>query len=259
VSVNRREFLQLAGALTVAASLRALPAMASGQPATVKAVLFDAFPIFDARPVAALAEKLFPEKGAELTALWRSRQFEYQWLRVLSGNYADFWQVTEDSLVFACTSLKLRLSTDARAQLMHAWMNLKAWPDVSGALHALKQRGIRLAFLSNMTRRMLDTNIASAGLDGMFDEVISSDQIRSYKPDARVYQLGLDTLKLKREEVLFAAFAGWDAAGAKTFGYPTCWVNRQQAATEVLGVTPDVISKGLDEVVRYAARIPASD
>jgi 2-haloacid dehalogenase len=257
VSVNRREFLQLAGALTFAASLRALPVMASGQPA-IKAVLFDAFPIFDARPVAALAEKLFPGQGAELTALWRSRQFEYQWLRVLSGHYADFWQVTEDSLIFACHSLKLELGADARTQLMHAWLTLKAWPDVPAALHALKTRGLRLAFLSNMTRHMLDANIVSAGLDGLFDDVISSDQIHSYKPDTRVYQLGLDSLKLKRQEVLFAAFAGWDAAGAKTFGYPTCWVNRLQASTEELGVTPDVIGKGLGELVQYATRLPVS-
>jgi 2-haloacid dehalogenase len=256
MAIDRREFLQLAGAVTLAASLGTLPARASTQ-TTVKAVLFDAFPIFDARPVAALAEKLFPGKGAELMTLWRSRQFEYQWLRVLSGSYADFWNVTEDSLAFACTSLKLELGSDARSQLMHAWLTLKAWPEVPAALRTLKQHGIQLAFLSNMTRHMLDANIASAGLEGVFDAVLSSDQVHSYKPDTRAYQLGLDTLKLKREQVLFAAFAGWDAAGAKTFGYPTFWVNRLQAPAEELGVVPDATGKDLSELVRYVMRQPA--
>jgi len=49
-------------------------------------------------------------------------------------------------------------------------------------------------------------------LAGMFDESLCTDQVRSYKPDPRAYQLGIDVLKLKREEICFAAFGGWDAA-----------------------------------------------
>ncbi len=67
---------------------------------------------------------------------------------------------------------------------------------------------------------MLRANIRSAGLDGMFERVLSTDEARTFKPDPRAYQLGVDALKVKREEILFVAFAGWDAAGAKLFGYP---------------------------------------
>ena len=42
-----------------------------------------------------------------------------------------------------------------------------------------------------------------------------------------------------REEILFVAFAGWDAAGAKLFGYPTYWVNRPRLPPEELSVLPD--------------------
>ena len=63
--------------------------------------------------------------------------------------------------------------------------------------------------------------------------------MRTFKPDPRAYQLGIDTLRLPRDQIVFAAFAGWDAAGAKRFGYPTFWVNRMQALPEELGVRPD--------------------
>src|SRR5262245_60656337 len=85
---------------------------------SVKAVVFDAFPIFDPRPIFALAEQLFPDRGAELGNAWRTRQFEYQWLRVLSRNYADFRQTTEDALVFSAEMLKLDLTPENRDQLM---------------------------------------------------------------------------------------------------------------------------------------------
>jgi 2-haloacid dehalogenase len=63
--------------------------------------------------------------------------------------------------------------------------------------------------------------------------------------------MGLDAFGLKRAGILFAAFAGWDAAGAKAFGYPTFWVNRQNQPAEELGVIPDVIGGSLSDLVKY--------
>jgi len=48
-----------------------------------------------------------------------SRQLEYTWLRVTDHHYADFWQVTQDALVFTAKKLKLRLRPDERERLMH--------------------------------------------------------------------------------------------------------------------------------------------
>jgi 2-haloacid dehalogenase len=249
--LDRREFLTLAAG-GVAASGWLSPRMAQGvTPPPLKAIAFDAFPIFDPRPVFGLAETLFPAKGAELSNAWHMRQFEYQWLRALSGHYADFWQTTEDGLVFAAKLLRLELTPDKRAQLMQAYLELKTWPDVPSALSALQEAGIRLAFLSNMTAKMLEAGIKNAGLEGIFEHVLSTDQIRAYKPDPRAYQMAIDAFKLQREEILFAAFAGWDAAGAKWFGYPTFWVNRLNLPGEELGVPPNAMGRDLADLVSF--------
>jgi 2-haloacid dehalogenase len=216
-----------------------------------QAIAFDAFPIFDPRPIFKLAETMFPGKGTELSNAWRVRQFEYQWLRALGGRYADFWQATEEGLVFAAKTLQLELTADKRDQLMQAYLQLKAWPDVPAALKRLQDTGVRLAFLSNMTRAMLETNARNAGLEGLFEHMLSTDQVRSYKPDPRAYELGVKALGLKREQIVFAAFAGWDVAGAKWYGYPTFWVNRAAAAPEDLGVTADASGASLDDLARF--------
>jgi 2-haloacid dehalogenase len=236
--MNRRQFGTVAAAGFAAGLFTKVSnARAESSMRPIKAVAFDAFPIFDPRPVFALADAMFP--GAGLSTEWRTRQFEYTWLRVAAGNYADFWSVTEGALVFAAKKLKLDLDPDKRGRLMGAYLELKTWPDVALALATLKQHGLRLAFLSNFTPHMLDANIESAGLQGVFDEALSTDQAKTYKPDPHAYQLGPDVLKLDREEILFAAFAGWDAAGAKLFGYPTFWVNRQKLPAEELDALPD--------------------
>jgi 2-haloacid dehalogenase len=246
---ERREFLQLLAAGAAAAGIPQRSAFAA--PPRYKAIAFDAFPIFDPRPIGALAERISPGRGAELVNTWRTRQFEYQWLRAMGGRYADFLQTTEDALVFAAKAVKLDLATADRAKLMGAWSDLQAWPDVAPSLAALKQAGLRLAFLSNMTDGMLRAGIASAGLEGFFEHVLSTDRIRTYKPDPRAYQLGVDAFGLTRDEILFVPFAGWDAAGAKWFGYPVFWVNRLGTPPEELGAAVDGMGRGLVELVAF--------
>ena len=98
---------------------------------------------------------------------------------------------------------------------------------------------------------MLDSAIKSSGLEGIFEPSLSTDSVRVYKPDPRAYQMGIDAFNLRREQILFAAFGGWDAAGAKLFGYPTFWVNRLNLPMEELGVAPDATGQNLTDLVDF--------
>jgi 2-haloacid dehalogenase len=247
--MDRRAFVAVTSATLTAAALP-FDSRATSRTA-IKAVLFDAFPIFDPRPVNALVARLFPDQGQALSALWRTRQFEYTWLRTAGRQYRDFWDTTSQALVSAGRSLRLTVSTPQHTMLMEAFLHLKAWPDVPGTIATLKSAGIRIGFLSNFTPAMLDANLASAGLGGQFDYVLSTDLARSFKPAPEAYHLGLSATGLTREQILFAAFAGWDAAGAKWFGYPTAWVNRQQGAPEELDAAPDVTGPDLQAVLAF--------
>jgi 2-haloacid dehalogenase len=247
--LNRRKFVTLTAAAVTAAT--AIVPAANGAQTKIKAIAFDGFPIIDPRPVFAKVDEMFPGKGQELSNAWRMRQFEYTWLRTMGGHYVDFWQVTEESLVFAAKMLKIELSADQRGQLMQSYLGLKAWPDVAPALQQLKAAGIRMAFLTNLTDVMLDAVVRNSGLEGFFENHLSTDKVRAFKPDPRAYQMGVDAFGLRKEEIAFAAFAGWDAAGAKWFGYPTFWVNRLNLPVEELGVAPDGVGSGLGDLVKF--------
>ncbi len=241
--VDRRKFVTLA-----AAALAAPPAWAATRP--FKAVAFDGFVITDPRPIFARVEELFPDKGRALNEAWRTRIFEYTWLRTVGGHYADFWHVIEDSLLVAARASKVELTTSQRDTLMQSWLGLKAWPDVAPALKELKAAGIRMAFLANPTAKMLDAVMANSGLEGFFEPHLTTDKVGAFKPAPAAYQMGPDAFKLPKEEIAFGAFAGWDAAGAKWFGYPTFWVNRMNAPAEELSVTPDGVGNGMADLVK---------
>lgn len=255
MTIHRREFLHsVAGALAVSALPNMLSTSNRAAP-RIRAVAFDGFAVFDPRPVVTLAESIVPGRGSELVNAWRTCQFEYQWLRTLGGQYADFRHTAEDGLAFTVKSLKLTLSAEDRARLVDAQLKLDPWPDAVAAIGSLREAGLRLAFLSNMTAEMLSDGARRARMVDAFEHVLSTDRVRAAKPDPRAYRMAVDAFGLAREEIAFVAFAGWDAAGATWFGYPTVWTNRLSVATEELGAMPAAIGRDLGDVVRFVTKV----
>lgn len=250
--MNRRKFVSLTGGGigAIALSSTSILSLAEENP-KIKAIAFDAFPIFDPRPVFALVNSQYPDKGMALTNNWRTTQFEYTWLRTVGGQYKNFWQVTEGALVFAAKKTGVDMTMSDRKKIMDSYLNLNIWPDVLPVLDALKKMGIRLCFLSNFTADMLSVNSKNAKIEGYFEYLLSTDKVKAFKPSPLAYQMAINTLKLKKQEIAFAAFAGWDAAGAKWFGYPTFWVNRQNVPLDELNALPDGMGADLTNLVSF--------
>jgi 2-haloacid dehalogenase len=202
------------------------------------ALAFDAYgTLFDVHSVVALCDELWPGQGVALSQLWRAKQLEYTWLRTLMHRYEDFAQITESALHYACGALGLEFDRAKLGRLLQAYVHLQPFPEVKGTLAALG--GKRLAILSNGSPGMLAPLVANAGLDGLISEVLSVHELGVYKPDPRVYQLAVERLGVPANAIGFVSSNGWDALGAKSFGFTVFWVNRSAAPLDRLGFTPD--------------------
>jgi 2-haloacid dehalogenase len=218
------------------------------------AVAFDYLVLFNPDSIVAAVEQVAPGKGRELTNLWRTRQFEYSWLRSITGHYVDFAAITDDALTYAATTLQVRLTAFQKRQLLDAYRHLAPWPDTADGVRRLRVSGVRVIVLANFSPAMLQENADHAGLTPLFDALISTDANHTYKPDPRAYQLGVSHLQLPKQDIVFAAFGGWDAAGARSFGYPTVWVNRFNQPLEELGVRPDRIVADMNGLLDFVFR-----
>ena len=215
-------------------------------PPQPQAIIFDAYgTLFDVHSVMEAGRAITADPQA-LSTLWRQKQLEYTWLRSLMGRYEDFWSVTESALRFALQRLATRASEEQIRSLMNAYLSLKTFPEVKQALGRFK--GIPLGILSNGSPRMLDAAVRSSGLDGVFRHILSVDSIKIYKPSPRVYDLGRVAFGLNASSILFVSGNAWDIAGAKAFGYQTCWCNRAKAPMEALGVAADYEVERLDQI-----------
>ena len=219
-----------------------------------KALVFDAYgTLFDVHSVTRLADSLFAGRGAALSQAWRSKQLEYTWLRSLMGRYDDFNAVTADALDWALDSLGLAAGPGERSALMQAYRSLATFPEVRGALERLGERR-PLAILSNGHPDMLDAVVDHNELRVFFgDRVFSVHEAGVFKPDPRVYALACAGLELPAESIGFVSSNGWDAAGARSFGFTAWWVNRGKAPLERLGSPPDAAVEDLAGLARLLA------
>ena len=255
--LHRRRFLTLSAGGVCAGAVLASPvgslAFAADHSVQIKAIAFDAFPIFDPRPAFKVIKELYPEQGDDLRKAWFRKIFGYTWLRTSGKQYKNFWHVMEDALQFSAASMKLDLTAEKQKIILDAFLHLPVWDDVTPALKELKERNIRLAFISNMTEDMLRSNLRHNDIESYFEFILSTDRVQTFKPAPQAYHLGVDAFGLKKEEIAFVAFAGWDAAGAKWFGYPTVWVNRLGFSMERLDARPDASGHNMNVLTGFVS------
>jgi len=212
----------------------------------VKVCVFDAYgTLFDVHSPVGRTAAVLGDKAPAVSRTWREKQLQYTWLRSLMRIHADFWQVTGEALDFA---LELHGIDDAvvRDQLMQAYLTLDAYGDVAPALAKLNAAGLKTAILSNGSPKMLAAAVASAGMDGDLDAVLSVEDVGIYKPDPRVYRMAVDRFAVAPREVCFVSTNGWDAAGAAHFGFQVVWMNRFGQISERLPGEPRAVIEALD-------------
>ena len=215
----------------------------------ISALVFDAYgTIFDVHSVWRLAETHFPGKGAALSTAWRAKQLEYTWLRTIMGRYEDFNRVTHASLEWSLEFVGVEADDAIKRSLMDEYRKLAVFPEVPRSLEKLAEAK-PLAILSNGHPEMLDAVVDHNGLRSRFRAgVLSVHPAKRFKPDPAVYRLAEETLGVTRTMIGFVSSNGWDAAGAKAFGFRVFWVNRGGTPVERLGVRPDTIVKDLGEL-----------
>ncbi|MGD9537657.1 MAG: haloacid dehalogenase type II [Alphaproteobacteria bacterium] len=216
--------------------------------ADIGACVFDAYgTLFDFNSAAARHRAALGDKAERLSALWRTKQLEYTWLRSLMGAYADFWQVTGDGLDYALASLGLG-EAGLKDRLMEAYLELGVYPEVPAMLKTLSAAGMRTAILSNGAPAMLDAAVRNAGIGGLLDAVLSVDAVGVYKPDKAVYGLAVERLGVPAPRISFQSSNAWDAAGAAHFGFRVAWINRFGQQRERLPAAPDAELRSLAEL-----------
>ena len=211
--------------------------------------VFDAYgTLFDVHAAASAHRDLIGAVWEKLSQTWRQKHLEYTWVHAMTGRDASFWSLTERSLDYAI-AVSGGVPAGVREKLLAAYRTMRAFPEVPGVLAKLKARGAQLVILSNGDPDMLRDAVSSAGLDHVFDAVLSVRDAGIFKPDMAVYRLVIDRFGGVANDVSFQSSNRWDIAGAQVFGFRTVWVNRTGAPDEYPDMAADRIVTDLNALV----------
>ncbi|KQY31880.1 haloacid dehalogenase type II [Rhizobium sp. Root483D2] len=212
------------------------------------AYVFDAYgTLFDVHAAVRRHSAAIGPDGQAFSDLWRAKQLEYSWIRTLMGTYTDFWALTEQSLDYAFARFPSADKT-LKAALLDAYWHLDCYPEVPSVLKHLKDRGARIAILSNGTPQMLQSAVKKAGLDLIIDDIFSVEAVKAFKTVPSVYDMVTTTYRLYPDAVSFQSSNRWDIAGATKFGFRTVWINRTNMPDEYADFGPALILPSLESL-----------
>jgi len=214
----------------------------------IKAIIFDAYgTLFDVNSAAKKCKGKIGDKWEGFANYWRTTQLEYTWLRSLMNRHKDFWQVTEDSLDKSMQAFKI--DSSMRNELLDLYKVLSTFPEVKEVLNKLKEKNYKLAILSNGTPFLLNELVKSNNLDNIFDNIFSIEEVKTYKPDPKVYNIPIKKYQIQKNEVAYLSANTWDVSAGGNYGFNPVWINRNNNIFDNLDYKPKNEVKNLKQLL----------
>lgn len=182
---------------------------------------------------------------------WREKQLEYAFRRGLMGAYADFAQCTREALEYVDRAMGSQLSETDKERLMATYTRLPAFPDAADALARMAESSkLRCVAFSNGSRQAVSGLLEQAGILQHFDDIVSVEEVRRFKPDPAVYAHLRSRLEADAGDTWLISSNPFDVIGAKHAGLHAVWVRRSaEAPFDPWGGEPDLTVTDLDELM----------
>lgn len=190
-----------------------------------------------------------PVTVGEFARLWGETYFA----TVARSNHDAFRTLYECETVSLRESLA-RFDRDVEPapfliELEEYWSNPPIHAD---ALELFRRLDLPVCCVSNADVAPLKSAIARHRL--RFDHVVSSEEVRSYKPDRRIFEEALSRMKAKSGRCLHVGDSlHSDIFGASALGITTVWIHRADRVLDIGNHPPDHTIATLEELLPLLA------
>jgi len=160
-----------------------------------------------------------------------------------AGDYLRYREVLAGALRGVCAELGVEPTEQEAADFGGSVGEWPAFPDSSAALARLARR-FRLAVITNCDVDLFAASNRQLGVT--FDWVITAQQVGSYKPTLRNFEVAFERIGVPHERILHVAQSIFhDHVPARRLGMTTVWIDRRHdrpgsGATPPATATPDL-------------------
>ncbi len=164
---------------------------------------------------------------------------------VQAGVYKPYGEVLRRTVDTIAARIGFTPAAEERDALRASLADWPAFADTPEALALLKRR-FRLAAVSNIDDDLFELSARHLGVP--MDEVVTAQQVGSYKPAPGHFHMAFERLGVPPSEILHVAQSLFhDIAPANALGLATVWVNRR-AGRAGFGATPPAAARPALEV-----------
>ena len=210
-------------------------------------ILFDVNEtLLDMAPLKKKVNKLMDSKRG--FRIWFGLLLQYSLVDNCTGTYHDFLSIADATLDMAAIALNEEVDATEKLEALSLFAALPAYNDAKEGLLFLKERGYRLATLTNSPNSTMMQQLQNAEILSYFDATLSVDSVKKYKPATETYHWAAKELGVPVGEVLMVAAHGWDIAGAAAAGMQTAFIERKGQSLYHLAPPPAYSTKGILEL-----------
>jgi 2-haloacid dehalogenase len=212
-----------------------------------RVIVFDLMgTLLDLRALDTYFERFFED--AAVRKEWFMQTLQLAMTATLTNAYEDFRVQADTGLEITARRYRVSLLGEEKNLILGTLHKLRAYSEVAQSLQRLRDAGLRLATLTNSTAQAAEAQLLYAGLRDHFEQVISADEIRCFKPVPEVYHLAARRMNVDPEQVRVVAAHDWDITGALRAGCAAAFVARPGHVMNPFGPQPDVRGADLGEV-----------
>ena len=194
----------------------------------MKTVLaFDVYgTLIDTADVVSKLRELVGPMAEDFSRTWREKQLEYSFRRGLMRQYEDFAICTRDALEYTCARFNVALAPSSKDMLLGTYRVLPAFDDVATSLKELHDGGFSMYAFSNGSADAVQTLLTAADIEDYFIDVISVEELETFKPNPDVYNHFLRRSGADGDQAWLISSNPFDVIGAVSAGMYAAWVKR---------------------------------
>jgi 2-haloacid dehalogenase len=208
--------------------------------------------LLDLRPLRDPFVRVFGEPAP--LGEWFARLLHGSLVATVTDTYEDFGTIGRRALDGVAARRGRELSDEDRDAILGSMGRLPPHPEVLAALTRLRSSGFHLATLTNSSEKVVRLQLEHAGLAGLFEEVLSVEEVRRFKPAPEPYLMAADRLGVEPPEMRMVAAHDWDVWGAMRAGCAAAFVARGGIPFS-FGDPPDIVGPDLTAVAEGILRV----
>ena len=202
--------------------------------------------LLDTQGVVKVLEKMIGKEATQFAQAWRNKQLEYTFRRGLMKKYQQFSVCINDSLEYTCAYYKKELSNEQKQILLDAYLKLPPFNDVKKSLTSIKSDQFKLYAFSNGSKNVIENLLNSADIKDFFIDIISVDDVKSFKPDPAVYQHFMNKSGSNGDNAWLISSNPFDVIGAISAGMRSAWIQRsKETVYDPWGIAPTITLSSL--------------